>query len=165
MGRLSYDVNGQSKTQVQSMLQTLKLLLPALVPSWRFFDTIAPSPRIEFALLKTAQSVANSWQEFRPRPAHLPIHSMLKRMLWNPRWNETLFLVSCAERLMANPTEHSQQEILNRIQADLEHNSIDVLDTPYLQYRLVFVHRSGTQIEKQITFISPVHQIFGAAPS
>jgi hypothetical protein len=48
------------------MLQTLKLLLPALIPSWRFFDTIAPSPRIEFTLLKTAQDASGAWREFRP---------------------------------------------------------------------------------------------------
>ena len=100
------------------MLQTLKLLLPALIPSWRFFDTIAPSPRIEFALLKTARDASGRWQEFRPRPARLPISTMLKRMFWNPRWNESLFLVSCAERLMESPTEHSSQEILARIEAD-----------------------------------------------
>ena len=35
------------------MLRTLKLLLPVLIPSWRFFDFIAPSPRIQFSLLKT----------------------------------------------------------------------------------------------------------------
>jgi len=143
------------------MLQTLKLLLPALIPSWRFFDTIGPSPRIEFALLSTAQDAPASWQEFRPRPAMLSMGSMLKRMFWNPRWNESLFLVSCAERLMASPTEHSSQEILNRIEAELERKSIDVSATPYLQFRLVFLSREGSQIQKHITFISPIHRFFG----
>jgi hypothetical protein len=147
------------------MLQTLKLLLPALIPSWRFFDTIAPSPRIEFTLLNTAQNASASWQEFRPRPARLPFTSMLKRLFWNPRWNESLFLVSCAERLMASPTGHSSQEILKRIKADLERKSIDVSATPYLQFRLVFLSREGSQIQKQITFISPIHRHFGNADS
>ena len=147
------------------MLQTLKLLLPALIPSWRFFDTIAPSPRIEFTLLKTAQDASGSWQGFRPRPARLCIGSMLKRMFWNPRWNESLFLVSCAERLMANPTEHSSQEILKRIEAELARNSIDVSATPYLQFRLVFLSRDGSQIQKHITFTSPIHRHFGNADS
>src|SRR6187402_3359239 len=97
------------------MLQTIKLLLPALIPSWRFFDTIAPSPRIEFTLLQSVQGVAGDWQEFRPRPSSLAVHEMLVRMFWNPRWNETLFLVSCAERLLTAPTEHSSHEIFNRI--------------------------------------------------
>ena len=147
------------------MLHTLKLLLPALIPSWRFFDTIAPSPRIEFALLKTAQEESGNWQEFRPRPARLPISGMLKRLFWNPGWNESLFLVSCAERLMASPTEHSSQEILNRIKAELESKSIDVRATPYLQFRLVFLSREGSQLQKQITFISPIHRHIGNAGS
>ncbi len=147
------------------MLKSLKLLLPALIPSWRFFDTIAPSPRIEFTLLKTEQDASGNWQEFRPRPARLPISSMLKRMFWNPGWNESLFLVSCAERLMASPTEHSSQEILKRIKAELERNSIDVMATPFLRFRLVFLSREGSQIQKHITFISPIHRHFGNADS
>ncbi len=147
------------------MLQTLKLLLPALIPSWRFFDTIAPSPRIEFTLLKTELDASGRWQEFRPRPARLPIGSMLKRLFWNPRWNESLFLVSCAERLMASPTEHSSQEILNRIEAELQRKSIDVSATPYLQFRLVFLSREGAQLQRHITFISPIHRHFGNADS
>lgn len=144
------------------MLKAIKLLLPALIPSWRFFDTIAPSPRIEFTVLKTAQETPDRWQEFRPRPAQLPMSSMLKRLFWNPRWNETLFLVSCAERLMQNPTEHSSQEIMKHIKAELVR---DGMVTPYLQFRLVFVSREGMDLQKHITFISPVQQYFyGVVP-
>ena len=139
--------------------------MPALIPSWRFFDTIAASPRIEFILLKTAQDACGNWQEFRPRPTRLPIISMLKRMFWNPRWNESLYLVSCAERLMENPTEHSRQEILKRIKAELEHSSIDATTTPYLQFRLVFLSRHGAQLQRRVAFISPVHRHFGNADS
>lgn len=147
------------------MLQTLKLLLPALIPSWRFFDTIAPSPRIEFTLLKSARDDTGQWREFRPRPARLTVGAMLKRMFWNPRWNESLFLVSCAERLMQNPTEHSRQEIFNRITAELARNSIDVAAMPYLQFRLVFWSREGAQLQKHITYTSPVERLSGNAAS
>jgi len=37
---------------------------------------------------------------------------MSGRMFWNPSWNESLFLVSCAERLLQNPTPHSEDEIM-----------------------------------------------------
>lgn len=147
------------------MLQTIKLLLPALMPSWRFFAVIAPSPRIEIALLKTEQDGPDNWQEIRPRPAHLSISSMLKRMLFNARWNEALFLTSLAERLSSNPTEHSSQEILKRIRVELVRNSFDPVATPYLQFRLVFVHREGTQLQKHVTYISPVYRSFGDASS
>src|SRR5262245_54705619 len=110
------------------MLHTLKLLLPALLPSWKFFDTIAPSPRIEFTLLRTPNDIP-VWQEFRPRPAHLTIRTMLQRLFWNPRWNESLFLVSCAERLMQHPTDHSRQELMHRITTECQRNT-DVISTP-----------------------------------
>jgi hypothetical protein len=145
------------------MLQTLKLLIPALIPSWRFFDEIAPSPRIEFTLLETAEDASGVWREFRPRPARLPIGTMLKCMFWNPRWNESLFLVSCAERLMQNPTDHSSREILKRITAELARNSMDVGTTPYLQFRLVFLSREGSQIQKHITYVSPIYPVVGNA--
>lgn len=145
------------------MLQTLKLLIPALIPSWRFFDEIGPSPRIEFTLLETAEDASGVWREFRPRPARLTFGAMLKHMFWNPRRNESLFLVSCAERLMQNPTEHSRQEILKRIKAELARESIDVSATPCLQFRLVFLSREGSEIQKHITYVSPIHPVVGNA--
>ena len=90
---------------------------------------------------------------------------MLKRMVWNPRWNESLFLVSCAERLMQNPTEHGGREILERIKAELERNSVDVVATPFLQFRLAFLSREGARVQKHNTFISPIHRISGHAES
>jgi len=137
------------------MLKTLKLLLPALMPSWRFFDVIAPSPRIEFALLENAQEVPQHWQEFRTRPVHLSLGEMLKRLFWNPEWNESLFLVSCAERLMQYPTEHSHQEILKRIVAE---NARQGEGAAYVQFRLVFLHREGAEVQKDVTYISSVYR-------
>lgn len=150
------------------MLQTIKLLLPALMPSWRFFAVIAPSPRIEITLLKSVQDAPDDWQEFRPRPAHLSIGSMIKRMFFNARRNEALFLTSLAERLSSTPTEHSSQEILKRIRVELVRHSFDSFDpaaTPYLQFRLAFVHREGEQLQKHVTFVSPVHRSFADAAS
>lgn len=128
------------------MLQTLKLLLPAIIPSWRFFDIIAPAPSIEYALLQTQDTVP-VWHEFRPRPENVTAPTMFKRLFWNPYWNETLFLVSCAERLLEEPTPHSSNEIIARIKADLKPNS------PYLQFRLVLRHRENTEI----AYISQVY--------
>lgn len=146
---------------LKSMLKTLALLLPALIPSWRFFDEIAPSPRIEFALLRNADESPSNWQEFRPRPARLTFGDRLKRMFWNARWNESLFLVSCAERLMQNPTAHSEQEIQSRIAAELMPEQREA--TPYLQFRLVFISRHRDALEKHITFVSPSYFYGGAA--
>jgi hypothetical protein len=146
------------------VFQSFKLLLPALVPSWRFFDVIAPSPRIEFILLDGTDGGNETgalWQEFRPRPLKLTITAMLKRMFWNPQWNEDLFLVSCSERLTAHPTAHSRQEIVARIIADLgQHNTWQVT-SPNLQFRLVFLTREEDQIIKEVTFTSAIYDASG----
>lgn len=134
----------------------LKLLLPALIPSWRFFNEITPSPRIEFALLQHAGDVP-AWQELEYRPQSLSVGAMLARMLHNPRWNEALFLVSCAERLANNPTEHSRREIMNRILAQVATHA------PHMQFRLVFVSRSGAELQKHIEYVSPVYACEGRA--
>lgn len=141
------------------MLEMLKLLLPALIPSWNFFDIIAPSPRIDITLLDTSRETPTQWQEFRPRPAHIPFISLLKRLFWNPGWNDNLFLMSCAERLMTNPTEHSCQEIAHRIQVDLNKSLFSLANKSYFQFRLVFVSRQGAHLETRVTYLSPVFSL------
>lgn len=144
------------------MLTALKLLLPAILPSWNFFDIIAPSPRIQYALLNADHLVVSDWCEFRPRPKHVSFWKMLRRMLWNPRWNESLFMMSCAERIMEQSTpqavQHSEREILERIYKDL---IIDSFDTncnieSELQFRLELIQRHGGKIENTICFYSSI---------
>lgn len=141
------------------MLHTLKLLLPAIIPSWRFFDEVHPSPRIEFAVLNAAQDAAETWQAFRPRPAHLPLRDMMARLFWNPRWNETLFVVSCAERLLTTPSDHSYHEILTRIKREY-----DAMPAPFIQFRLAILSRQGAGIQKDIVFVSAIHPWSEAPP-
>jgi hypothetical protein len=120
--------------------------LPAIVPSWRFFDAVTASPRLDYAVLTDADGVAEQWQEFRPRPAVLGPGTMLLRLLWNAEGNENLFLVSLAERLMtsnAAATEaHSQRELLLRVVRHLDRNGCCGRGD-WLQIRLRFVSRGG----------------------
>lgn len=132
------------------MPNPLQLLLPALIPSWNFFDVIAPSPRVEFAVTSSAEAAPEAWREFRPRPHRLTPGAMAARMLWNPRWNESLFLVSCAERLIDNPTAHSEDEIFKRIAADLARGPETA--EGWLAFRLVFVAREGEAILREVLF-------------
>ena len=141
------------------MVGTLKLLLPVLIPSWRFFDGVAPSPRIEYALLGAVDETAKGWQEFRPRPEHVSLALMLRRMIWNPSWNETLFLVSCSERLVEHPAAHSVEEIFTRLSRELMPSP----DKAHLQFRLVFVSREGEEIIRNVAFISDVRLMEAAA--
>ena len=143
---------------IKGLLQTLNLLLPAVVPSWRFFDIIAPSPRIEFTLLQNAQQPATDWQEFRPRPSTLPFRIMLKRMFWNPSWNEALFVVSCAERLISTSSEHSLNEIRDRIKAELNRSEKKF---SFFQFRLILVSRENGQIKREVVFVSPAYGCAG----
>lgn len=128
------------------MLRTLQLILPALIPSWNFFDVIAPSPRIEYALCDETGASQSGWMPFRPRPESLSILTMLRRLIWNPRWNETLFLISCAERLSQGITpDHSASEIIARMKRDLATST----EASHFRFRLVFVHREGDQLTQE----------------
>ena len=131
------------------MLALLKLLLPALTPSWRFFDSVGPSPRLEYALLATPQD-APDWREFRPRPASLTPLEILRRLVWSPDRNESLFLTSCAERLLDAETPHSANEILRRLAADAPAGA-----PPFLKFRILLIRRDGDALRREIAYVSP----------
>lgn len=139
-------------------MNLLKLLIPALVPSWNFFDIIAPSPRVQFTLLEAEHDTPHEWHEFRPRPAHLSFLQMLGRMIWNAKWNELMFVLSCAERIMEQPTQHSEDEIMKRIMSDLEGDSSNtqLMAATHLQFRLLVVERHGKELQQEVTFYSRV---------
>lgn len=127
------------------MSNPFSLLAPALVPSWNFFDVIAASPRVEYALAGSRDALLEAWTEFRPRPQRLSLAVMLARLFWNPRWNESLFLVSCAERLVEEPTAHSEDEIFRRVAADLAGRGGDGAE--WLSFRLAFLdHEGGREV-------------------
>lgn len=138
------------------MIHTLKLLLPALIPSWNFFDVIADSPRIEYTLLSTPDE-AGDWLEFRPHPESVSAPAMIGRLFWNARWNETLFVVSCAERLLDMPTARTQDEIFRRIAADLKCQP-PRHDT-WLRFRIALVSQPETEIARDIAFISEARRL------
>ncbi|MGG7566024.1 hypothetical protein ACQ5SO_07680 [Rhodovulum sp. DZ06] len=134
------------------MLRILSLYLPALIPSWRFFKEVAPSPRIEYGLSGRPGAMPTAWQEARPRPERVSPARMLRRMLWNPRWNETLFMTSCAERIVEGGPLHdaalAEREIARRILRDLGPGPGE------LRFRLVFVRREGDAILREVEHVS-----------
>ena len=137
-------------------IDTLKLLFPALIPSWNFFALIAPSPRIQFSLLTKEKDSDKSWQEFRPRPKRLSFLQMIKRMLWNPVWNESLYLVSCAERIIDAYTPHSEDEILARIENNLKLDANTT--TTHLQFQIIVVQRKEKQLQETVVFTSRIQK-------
>lgn len=142
------------------MLRTLLLLLPALLPSWRFFKTIEPSPRVEWALTTADGALPDRWHAYRPPPRHVPPLAMARRMLWNPGWNEALYLVSCAERLMEGPNAHAHEEIFRRVRADVI--QAGAVSPVLLQFRLVFVSREGAQLMREVTYQSEARALIPA---
>jgi hypothetical protein len=133
----------------------LKLFLPVLFPSWRFFSSIGPSPRIEFSLLQDEKDEPLKWQEFRPKPTKISFVKGLLRLFHNPRWNETLYLNTCAERLFEGYSEMREQEIMWHILTSLSVGEI-IADSNvrYVTYRISAVMREGQVISQPITFIA-----------
>ncbi|WP_282091987.1 hypothetical protein [Epibacterium ulvae] len=129
-----------------SLLRLFGLLLPALIPSWRFFKTVAPSPRVEYRLFYRGSW--GEWCEDRPRPARIGTLQIIRRLFWNPAWNEQLFMVSCSERLIDTPTVHSAAELARRIAQTLPEHEVD------FQFRLVFLSREEDQIIKSVEYES-----------
>lgn len=131
------------------MWNALSLALPVLIPSWRFFKTIEPSPRVQWATLAHHKDTANDWQDFRPKPQHMRATEMLRRLFWNPDRNEALFVVSLAERIAQDASAHSIQEIERRIRQDIPKGT-----GQFLQFRLVFVHRDEDRLVQDVLFTS-----------
>lgn len=126
----------------------LSLLLPGLIPSWQFFKTVEPSPRVQWRALSDDGS--GDWHGYAQRPVSIPLNSYLKRLFWNPDWNDALFVVSLAERLIAQETHHNLNEIRRRVAA------VSAPSHPQgrLQFRILFIHREGDHLVKEINYVS-----------
>ena len=128
-------------------------LLPALMPSWRFFDAIGPSPRVDYAWVDDGAPLV--WHAFRLRPARLSFVQMLGRLLWNPRGNETLFITRCAERLLEGDTGLPLRELPWRLQLACRRGELGPAQGRQLRYRVRAVVRNAGHLRDEIVFVSP----------
>jgi hypothetical protein len=141
------------------MIRALALLLPALIPSWRFFRRVGASPRIEFAVLASPHETPLRWREFYPLPGRLPLFALIARLFWNPRWNEHLYLVTCSERFLHARVEGRASEILRRIEVQLR-RAVGPTDPPrYFQMRLMLVARDEAGVTRQEVYRSAVQPV------
>lgn len=132
-------------------------LLPALLPGWRFFDEIGPAPRVDYALLSTASGLAAAhWQAFRPPPARLGLLALLGRLLWNPDWNETLYVLRCAERVLEGESGFPVEELQRRVDAAARAGSLYPLTAapPLLVFRVRAVWREDAALLEQVAFVA-----------
>lgn len=141
------------------LMRSALLLLPALIPSWRFFDEIAPSPRIDYRYLDASHEVASDWHPFQPPPDHLSLSDMFVRLFWNPQRNVSLYMISCAERVIQQDSTHAMQEITARIRSALTDKGNRPAAMPYLQWRLVFWSRDGEELQQHIAFLSDIYSM------
>ncbi len=133
----------------------LKLILPVIFPSWRFFSSIGPSPRIQISYSSSDVSEAALWQDFRPLPQRVSITDGLRRLFLNSQWNESLYLNTCAERLFEGHSEVREQEIMHRILRAIRAGDItSPAYASHVSFRIKVVTRNGTLATEQIVFLS-----------
>lgn len=149
----------------------LSLLLPALIPSWRFFDRIGPAPCIQCAVtLSTAMPPLEAWREVRPAPRHVRPITAIARLFWNAPRNETLFLASCAERLLDDPSPERADRLWARladiVRAELRAHpgpesraSHGGLPCPFLRVRIVEVTREGDDLVRTVMYVSEARRL------
>lgn len=121
------------------------LVLPILLPAWRFFQTVEASPRIEWS---GEWSGGQGWQPLCQPPARLSVARMIGSLFWNPQRNDALFMVSCAERLDARPADHSVAEIRARVRRAAGGAATA------LQFRVVFVWEADGTPAREVTYLS-----------
>lgn len=126
-----------------SPLRLIRLVLPALFPSWRFFKAVGPSPRVEARLSDT-----DPWSEVAAAPPRVSAQQSLVRLFWNPDRNDALFLVSLSERLIYDPSDRLRATMGRRIARRLGWQG-----RPF-EYRLVFINREGGELVKAVCFES-----------
>lgn len=145
------------------MRDTLKLLLPGLIPSWAFFKAVEPSPRVEWRLIPPNDVEGGQWTEARQRPQKVTFARMALRLFWNPQWNEALYLVSLAERLAQEASAHSINEIHRLLESELGQAAFAVQGA-HVQFRLVFTHRDGSDLVPVVTYVSDPRPIVEKSP-
>ena len=122
----------------------IKLLLPILFPSWRFFSNIGASPRVEFGFVADINAQPTEWILFRPLPARVGFWRGLGRLWHNPKWNECLYVNTCAEHLFDSHSVFYEQEIGRRLLATIAAGEYVVPhDARFMVYRIRAVVRDG----------------------
>ncbi|WP_298256962.1 hypothetical protein [uncultured Litoreibacter sp.] len=131
----------------------MSLIFPVLLPSWRFFQTVEASPRVQWAWVEPSGGSSQAWSDFRPVPQKIDPWRMLVSLFWNPMRNESLFVMSCAERIALHPTPHSIAQIRHRVRADVKQLTAPRIKTN-VQFRVVFVQGEGAGQSQETVFTS-----------
>lgn len=141
----------------------LKLLLPILFPSWRFFSSIGPSPRIEVGFIADKNSQPQEWLPFRPLPKKIKFTLGLQQLFHNPLWNERLYINTCAEHLFEGYSEFREREIGQRLVAAVLNKEIVVDgEFQYLVFRIRALEFDAGQVRDDVVFVSKPFSLLDA---
>ncbi len=151
----------------------MRLLAPALLPSWRFFDVIEPSPRLQVAAWRGATDGEEpQWHDVpfvvQRRPGRPIDHDGLDiarrrvfrhgSLLLNPTRNDALYLVSCCSRVIEDGRPHAQREIAVRLGAIGRVSGLLQPDVRAglagFRFRILEVSRGPGGLERQVAFTS-----------
>lgn len=140
----------------------IKLLLPILFPSWRFFSSIGPSPRIEVGFIEDKNSAPKKWLPFRPLPKRINFALGIQQLFHNPSWNERLYINTCAEHLFEDYSEFREREIGRRLVSTLSKEMAAVLNKKmvvggefqYLVFRIRALEFEAGKVRDDVVFVS-----------
>jgi len=143
-------------------IHMIKLLLPILFPSWRFFSSIGPSPRIEVGFTADKNCEPQQWGPFRPLPKRINLALGVRQLFHNPLWNEHLYISTCAEHLFEGYSEFREREIGQRLVAAVLNKEIGSNgEFQYLMFRIRALGPEAGQMRDEIVFISKPFALVG----
>lgn len=123
----------------------LRWLLPIIFPSWRFFSSIGPSPRIDVGFVADEGACPDNWISFRPIPPQITFTQQIIRLFHNPQWNELLYINSCAERLFEGGDSFYLTEIANRLLASIAQGEISPpANARFMLFRIRVIYSEDT---------------------
>jgi hypothetical protein len=135
----------------------LKLLLPILFPSWRFFSSIGPSPRIDLGFIADTNTEPQEWIPYGVLPQKISFVSQLARLFHNPEWNLQLYLNTCAEHLIEEVSLFHEQDIGRHILMTIDKHKIKIPDNnTHLRFRIrtLEYENNNNIVQEKLVFIS-----------
>lgn len=133
-----------------------KLLLPILFPSWRFFRSIGPSPRIDFSFISGSQSEPREWIPLNNLPQTISVFSSITKLFYNPDWNRQLYLNTCAEHLCETYEEFHEQEIGRQLLSIIAQHKIKVPEqSTHVKFR---IRTLESDLQSQLVKNQPVQE-------
>ncbi len=144
----------------------IKLLLPILFPSWRFFSSIGPSPRIDLGFVDGEERLPDSWVLFRPIPQQISKTEQFICFFHNPAWNEFLYINTCAENLFEAKGDYYPEEISRRLLNAVARGEIPVPEgARFLRFRIRAIYSEDApadqigQLRDEVFFVSSPYSL------